>query len=85
MSEGQLEGSESQLEGSESQLEGSEGQLEGSGGQLEESEGQLSGGDRRTKEQMEFIPILQDFVPYRGCCPKMGFRPENPDLASFGG
>ena len=26
--------------------------------------------DRRTKEHSENLPILQDFVPYRGRCPK---------------
>ena len=28
------------------------------------------GGDGRTDERTEFLPILQDFVPYRGRCPK---------------
>ena len=26
--------------------------------------------DGRTNERTEFLPILQDFVPYRGRCPK---------------
>ena len=28
------------------------------------------GGDGRTNGRTEFLPILQDFVPYRGRCPK---------------
>ena len=46
----------------------SEAQLEGSESQLERSEGQLRG-DERTNGWTENLPILQDFVPYRGRCP----------------
>ena len=51
---------------------GSDGQLEGSGGQPAGSEGQPEGGraEKRTDKQTEFLPILQDFVPSRGRCPK---------------
>ena len=72
-SEGLLEGSEGWLEGSEGQLEGSEGQPAGSEGQPAGSEGQPEGGrtDGRTDVRTEFLPILQDFVPCRGRCPKI--------------
>ena len=30
--------------------------------------------DGRTNERTENLPILQDFVPYRGRCPKSGYR-----------
>ena len=33
-------------------------------------DGPEGGMDGQTKECMENLPILQDFVPYRGCCPK---------------
>ena len=33
-------------------------------------EARLGGGDGRTDKQSEFLPILQDFVHYRGRCPK---------------
>ena len=62
--------------GSEAQLEGSEGLLEGSESLPEGSEG-LPGGlggdgwtDVRMDGRREFLPILQDFVPCRGRCPK---------------
>ena len=69
---GQLEGSDGQLEGSEGQPAGSEGQPAGSESQPAGSEGQQEGGwmDKRTDGQIEFLPILQDFVPCWGRCPK---------------
>ena len=36
------------------------------------------GTDERTDERTEFLPILQDFVPYRGRCPKT--RPSRPTM-----
>ena len=54
-------GSEGQLEGPEAQLEGSEGQLEG----LRASQG---GTDERKDGKAPHS--TEDFVPYRGCCPK---------------
>ena len=70
-SKGQPEWSErfeGQLEGSEGWLEGSEGQPAGSEGQPAGSEGEPEGGC--TDVRKEFFPILQDFVPCRGHCPK---------------
>ena len=63
---------------SEGKLEGFEGLLEWSGGQPAGSEGQPEGGwtdvrtDGRTDVRTEFLPILQDFLPCRGRCPKKG-------------
>ena len=40
-------------------------------GSPSEPAGRPQGGtDGRTDERTEFLPILQDFVPYRGRCPK---------------
>ena len=66
-----LEGCEDQLDGSEDYLEGSEGQQEGSEGQSAGAEGQYVGTGKHvwTYVRMEFLPILQDFVPCWGCCP----------------
>ena len=62
-----------QPKGSEGLSEGSEGLPEGSGG----LPGGLGGDGRtdvrtdgRTDGRTEFLPILQDFVPCRGRCPK---------------
>ena len=63
-------------EGSGGLPEGSKGLLEGPEGLPEGPEG-LPGGSRgdgrmygRTDGRTEFLPILQDFVPCRGRCPK---------------
>ena len=63
-------GSEGYPEGSEGQPEGSEGLPESPEGLLEGPEG-LPGGPARGGMDgwMEFLPILQDFVPCRDCCP----------------
>ena len=61
--------SEGLTKGSEGRLKGFLGLLEGSEGWPEGSEGQSEGG--RTDGRKEFHPIQQDFVPYRGRCPKM--------------
>ena len=57
---------------SEGQTEGSEGQLEGAeGGTNERTNGQTNGRTNGlTDGRTENFPILQDFVPYRGRCPK---------------
>ena len=61
------EGSDCRSKGSEDQPEGSEVQLEG----LRASRGGTDGRmNERTNERTENLPILQDFVPYRGRCPK---------------
>ena len=67
-----LEGSDGWLEWSEGWLEGSEGQPAGSEGQLAGCKGHPEGGrtNRQTDGQTEFLPILQDFVPCLGRCPK---------------
>ena len=62
MPEGQLEGSEGQPEGSEDQPEGSEGQPAG-------SEDQPGGVGRCTYIHIEFLTILQYFIPSWGHCP----------------
>ena len=62
-SEAWVAGSEAWLSGSEACLAGSEPCLAGFwalGGRVNE----------RTNERTENLPILQDFVPYRGRCPK---------------
>ena len=65
-------GSKGQLEGSKNLLKGSRGQPAGSESQPAGSEGQPVGGwtDRQTNGRMdgqvEFLPILQDFVPLSG-------------------
>merc|ERR1712121_155661 len=66
-----LAGSEACLAGSEACLAGSQACLAGSWA--------LEGGtdgwtDERTNGRTENLPILQDFVPYRGRCPKTEFR-----------
>ena len=33
-------------------------------------DGPEGGTDKQTNEQTENLPILQDFIPYPGCCPK---------------
>ena len=42
--------------------------------------------DERTDERMEFLPILQDFIPYRGRCPKrkkfLFGSPDSPETLS---
>ena len=65
------EGSEGLPEGSEELPEVYQGQIEGSEGLPEGSEG-LPGGLGGTDGRTEFLPILQDFVPSRGRCPKNG-------------
>ena len=68
-----LEGSKGQQEGSEGQLVGSEGQPEGSEGHLSGFEGQPGGNGWKAKltyGHTEVLPILQDFVPCQGRCPK---------------
>ena len=62
----QLGGPQSQLGGPWSLLGGPQNQL---GGPLSQVGGP-GGGDKRTNEQTENLPILQDFVLYRGRCPK---------------
>ena len=57
-----LKGSEACLAGSEAWLDGSKACLAGSWA--------LEGGNGRTDERTENLPILQDFVPYRGRYPK---------------
>jgi len=46
--------------------------LDLSPGWLGLSPGWPRGGDGRTNRSMENLPILQNFVPYRGRCPKTG-------------
>ena len=70
--EGLSEGREGLLEGPGGLLEGSEGLPKGLEGLSEGSEG-LPEGPRRdgwTYGWTEFLPILQEFVPCWGRCPK---------------
>ena len=65
-SEASLAGSEAWLAGSEACLAGSWA-LEGGDGRTEKWMNKWT--DERTNERTENLPILQDFVPYRGPCP----------------
>ena len=66
-----LAGPQAWLAGPQAWLDGPEGGDRQTGGQMD---GWTYG---RTDVHTENLPILQDFVPYRGCCPKMD-RPNMP-------
>ena len=71
--EGLPEGLEGLQKGPEGLQEGPEGLLEGPEGLRVLTSRKDRRMDVRTDGQTEFLPILQDFVPCRGRCPKNRF------------
>ena len=75
------EGPEGLPEGHESLPKGPEGLPGAMGGTYAQKDGQMDG---RTDGRMEFLPILQDFVPCWGCCPATLLRLHNIKEAGQG-